>query len=251
MDANKDKLSVNTGQAHARVVNDYYNVTSSADGICTGSIQEQMSGIRRGLGDWLDVKGKKVLELGSGTGGFCWLAREMGAEKVVGVNLCEDEIAVSRKLSDADFFCEDVLEYLKRCPDNSFDVIVGLNILEHLHKDVLVGVLDNARRCLTSGGALIAMVPNATSAHGAMTRYWDITHCLSFTPSSVSQIMRLTGFCSVEFREWGPRVHGIISFIRYLLWQTIRFFTWFRFLVETGSGKGNIYTADMIFKLTK
>ena len=112
-------------------------------------------------------------------------------------------------------------------------------------------VLEQSRRCLRRGGQLIAMVPNATSPFGTMTRYWDFTHLAAFTPSSVRQLQRLCGFRSIEYREWGPRPHGLTSTIRYMLWQVIRGMIWFRLMVETASGKGGIYTADMLFRLTK
>ena len=133
----------------------------------------------------------------------------------------------------------------------SVDRIYALNILEHLTKDDLVAVLEQSQRCLRRGGQLIAMVPNATSPFGTMTRYWDFTHLAAFTPSSVRQLQRLCGFRSIEYREWGPRPHGLTSTIRYLLWQAIRGMIWFRLMVETASAKGGIYTADMLFRLTK
>ena len=118
-------------------------------------------------------------------------------------------------------------------------------------KDELVKVLDQSKRVLRDGGNLVAMVPNATSAYGAMTRYWDITHLQAFTPSSVQQLMRLCGYSSAEFSEWGPRIHGIVSLSRYVLWQMIRMAIYLRLIIETGSSKEGIYTADMLFRLTK
>jgi cyclopropane fatty-acyl-phospholipid synthase-like methyltransferase len=147
--------------------------------------------------------------------------------------------------------CQDILSYLSECPDESVDIIFALNILEHLTRDKLVKVLDKSRKILKSGGQLIAIVPNGTSAYGTMTRYWDFTHLQSFTPSSVLQLMRLCGFSTVDFREWGPRIHGIISLCRYLLWQIIRFTICLRLMIETGSVKGGVYTMDMIFRLGK
>lgn len=84
-----------------------------------------------------------------------------------------------------------------------------------------------------------------------MTRYWDITHQLAFTPSSVRQLARLVGFLEMEFRECGPVSYSIVSGIRYLLRQGICGLIWGYLMVELDSGKGGIYTADMIFRLRK
>jgi SAM-dependent methyltransferase len=238
--------------AHARVLQSYFETTSAA-GLHEGPVDYRTAsaGIKRGLGDWLDVAGRTVLDLGCGTGELCWLASTLGASQVVGINLSEGELAFARPHVDATFVLADILTYLSSCPDASVDRIFALNILEHLTKDDLVKVLDQTRRCLTEHGHLVAMVPNATSAYGTMTRYWDITHHNAFTPSSVRQLMRLCGFAGAEFREWGPTVHGAVSLVRYGLWQVIRGLTWFRLMVETASGKGGISTADMLFRLTK
>jgi cyclopropane fatty-acyl-phospholipid synthase-like methyltransferase len=248
--SNDELIAARNSSAHARVVNDYFKITSAANSHL-GNYKDQTAGLKRGLNRWLDVQGKKVLDLGSGTGELCWLANYMGAESVVGVNLSQDEIDFAKPYVQATFICQDIISYLTQCPAESVDVIYALNILEHLTKDDLVKVLDHSRRVLKKGGQLIAMVPNATSAYGAMTRYWDITHLQSFTPSSVQQLMRLCGFSTAEFSEWGPRVHGFVSFCRYLLWQMIRCIIRLRLMIETGSSKGGIYTADMLFRLTK
>jgi SAM-dependent methyltransferase len=247
MDESQEKKS-----AHDRLVENYFATTSGVS-FESGSAEyeKRTSGLRRGLGNWLDVAGKEVVDLGCGTGDLCWLADNCGARTVVGVNLSQDEIQMAEKYINAKFVCQDILLFLRERPTESVDRIFALNILEHLNRDTLVAVLEEARRCLTKSGSLVAMVPNATSPYGAMTRYWDFTHLLAFTPSSVRQIQRLCGFDISEFREWGPRPHGILSFARYVLWQIIRGFTLFRMLVETGSGNGGVYTADMIFRLIK
>lgn len=244
-------MSSNEDGLHARIVRDYLRTTSGVSLPHAIDCQERTAGLKRGLGRWLDVKGKKVLDLGCGLGELCWLAASSGVQSIIGVNLSQGEVDYARLHIQATFICQDILDYLPQCESDSVDVIYAMNILEHLTKDDLIRVLDQSRRVLRDGGQLVAMVPNATSTYGAMTRYWDITHVQAFTPSSVQQLMRLSGFSKVEFAEWGPRVHGVISFCRYLLWQFIRLTICLRLMVETGSGKGGIYTADMLFRLSK
>lgn len=239
--------------AHARVIKNYSAVTSRISHGDRGENYKARSvGVARGLGDWLDVAGLDAFDLGCGRGELCWLLGERGARRVVGVNLCQDQIdeAVEGGV-EAEFVCEEIYEFLKGQADESVDRIFAMNILEHLDKDHLVAVLEQAWRCLRPGGQLVAMVPNAISTYGSMTRYWDITHILAFTPNSVMQLQRLSGYATAEFREWGPRPHSFLSTIRYGLWQVIRLITALRLMVELGSDKGRIYTADMLFRLTK
>ena len=248
--SNEDLAKIDSNSAHTRVVENYFKITSAVNSK-SDNYESQTKSLKRGLGSWLNVRNKTVLDLGSGTGELCWLADSLGAATVVGVNLSQDEIDFAKPNVKATFVHQDILEYLSQCPAESVDAIFALNIFEHLTKDYLVAVLDHSRRVLKKGGQLIAMVPNATSSYGTMTRYWDITHLQSFTPSSVQQLMRLCGFSKVEFCELGPRVHGVVSFCRYLLWQMIRAGIFFRLMVETASAKGGVYTADMLFRLRK
>lgn len=241
-----------TETAHSRVVKNYFQTTSAAG--VAGKIldyKKTTTGLRRALGGWLDVSGKDVVDLGCGTGELCWLVHNHGAREITGVNLSREEINFTSPHVPANFVNQDIVSFLTQQPNESCDRIFALNVLEHLGKDEIVHVLEESARCLRDGGQLVAMVPNATSPFGCMTRYWDITHQLAFTPSSVIQLMRLYGFATAEFRELGPRPHGVISAIRYLLWQACRGIIWFRLLIEAASGKGGIYTADMLFRLAK
>ncbi|MFT3922619.1 MAG: class I SAM-dependent methyltransferase [Myxococcales bacterium] len=233
------------------MIENYFETTSGALRSEPLDYARATAGLRRGLGDWLDVAGRSVLDLGCGTGEMCWLAQDLGAARVVGVNLSQGEIDYAKRGVDAEFVHADALAFLRDSPTGGFDRIFALNILEHLPHDTLLAVLEECQRTLAPGGTLVAMVPNATSSHGSMTRYWDVTHVSAFTPSSVQQLARLSGFGEPTFREWGPVPYGAVSTLRYLLWQGFRGITWLRLMAETASGKGGIYTSDMIFRLHK
>ena len=239
--------------AHDRVIADYYRITSAVGTLDNPEgFAESAIGLKRRLGDWLDVAGQGVVDLGSGTGQLCVLAVQGGARSVVGVNMSKEENDYARRYVNAEFVAMDIGDYLEGLPKASVDRIYALNILEHLDKDKLVRVLEAAYQCLRPTGSLVAMVPNATSPFGGMTRYWDITHHNAFTPSSVRQLSRLAGFGeSVEFRECGPVPYAFVSGLRYALWHVIRLVIKGYFFVELASDKGNIYTADMMFRLVK
>lgn len=239
--------------ATQRIVSDYFRTTSSSGSAASREhFDASTTSLRRRLGPWLDVSGLTVIDLGSGTGELCYCAQKSGAIQVTGVNLSPEEIAYARTQCSAEFALDDIESYLLRQPNDSVDRIYALNILEHVGKDKLICILEAAFRSLRPGGALIAMVPNATSPFGGMTRYWDFTHEIAFTPSSVNQISKLVGFEKpVQFRECGPVPHGLVSGIRYILWRMLRLGIKFRLLVELASDKSGIYTADMMFRMEK
>ena len=236
-----------------RLIDDYYRTTSaSGSAVGPAAVAASVIQLRRRLGSWLDVENKDVLDLGSGTGELCHLAELSGARSVIGVNLSGDEIEVARGVTGATLVQSDITAYLEESEPTSVDRIFALNILEHLDKDALVKTLQASFRALRAGGSLVAMVPNATSPFGSMTRYWDITHQNAFTPSSVRQLSRYVGFGDdVSFRECGPVPHGLKSGGRFLLWQVIRIGIRAYLMIELASGKGGIYTADMQVRLVK
>lgn len=242
---------MNIEKVDSKIIENYLSTTSASNEHLHQNLKVATLGLKRGLADWLNVKNKAVVDLGCGTGELCWLLKAEGATEVTGVNLSLEEIQFAQKTVSTQFVHADILVYLKDQKENSKDVIYAMNILEHLDKDTLYQVMVHAHKALKHNGELIAMVPNATSPFGTMTRYWDITHQLAFTPSSARQLQKLVGFKQAQFKEWGPRPHGVISTIRYALWQCIRIGIMIRLMIETGSAKEKIYTADMLMKFVK
>lgn len=246
-------MNPKTPKVHDQLVRNYYQTTSARGAAgADESFPHSLTGLARRLGPWFDVEGHDVIDLGSGTGQLCALAQQRGASQVTGVNLSEEEVAFARKHCQADFVVDDIAHFLHQQDNASADRIYALNILEHLDKDTLLDVLEQALRVLRPGGRLVAMVPNAISPFGSMTRYWDFTHYNAFVPSSVRQLANLVGFApGVDFRECGPVAHGLVSGCRYLVWQLIRGLIATYLLVELASTKGGIYSADMMFRLHK
>ena len=231
------------------MVKDYHEFTAGSNGLSDYGILA--ASIKRTFGSWLSVEGKEVLDLGCGAGELAWVLVELKASHVVGVDSSPAAIKIAKANVPADFYCSDILEYLINQPDASFDIAYACNVFEHLSTDYLFRTLQEISRVLKPSGNLVAMVPNGTSPFSGMTRYWDITHTISFTPSSVRQLQKMHNFSVCECRELGPRPHGLISSVRFILWKVIRFFIMFRLMVECASIKGGVYTADFIFRLSK
>jgi len=235
-----------------RLIDQYFETTSSQFTFTEEMKADTVATLGRLLGDWAPQAGEIVIDLGSGMGEGCLFALSRGAASATGINLSGSENALAReRVPGATFLDTDLVSGLKGLADGSVDRILALNILEHIDKQTLATVLEEAARVLKPTGYLVAMTPNAGSPFGSMTRYWDITHEIAFTPSAFHQIGVLCGFKRFDFRECGPRPHGVVSTIRYVLWQMIRLSIKFRLMVELASTKGGIYTADMLTRMAK
>jgi len=78
-------------------------------------------------------------------------------------------------------------------PDASLDAVFTSNFFEHLPDKKAVGrTLDEARRCLDTGGRLIAMGPNIKYLPGKYWEFWD--HYAALTENSLKEALETRGF---------------------------------------------------------
>lgn len=240
-------------ELHTALSNSYYETTAIRAHEGSLEYYERCAdGLYRWLRGWLpEAPTAKCLDLASGCGEMMYLLQRLGYSNSTGVDICQSELEQARHFLKGDLVNEDILTYLQNQPTETIDFVSALNILEHLPKDKLYQVLREVRRVLRRDGVLVAMVPNAVSPFGALTRHWDITHEWAFTTNNFRQLASLIGFGDVAFRECGPKPHGIISALRYLLWHLIRLGLALRFLVELGTTKDGIYTMDMLVRLER
>ncbi len=237
---------------HREITHNYFQTTACRGHVSSPEHYRQSAQLwgwrlRGWLPDGLDLR---CLDLACGCGELLYFLQQRGYRNLAGVDLCRDELDAARVCVTAKLVHADVADFLRTAPDASFDFITALNFLEHLPKDLLFTVLTEVRRVLRPGGTLVAMVPNAISPFGSLTRHWDLTHEWAFTPNNFRQLAALVGFDpAVEFRECGPIAHGIVSGARVLLWKLIRLGIRAWFMVEVANPKDGIYTMDMLVRM--
>ncbi len=117
----------------------------------------------------IDMRGKRVLDLGAGYGGRTVRYKELGAKHVVGLEISlppteeGSQFAQSRS-ADVSFLVG--IGELLPFTDNSFDIICSYDVFEHVEK--LEPVLAECRRVLAPRGTLYAVFPpfyHPTSSH--------------------------------------------------------------------------------------
>lgn len=105
-----------------------------------------------------DYEGKKVLDMGCGTGEYALWYASKGAEKVVGVDLSEGSLAVAQRRKEEEQFNN--VEFVKKdilnldFPDNSFDYSFSVGVLHHTG-DPLRGFRHLAR--VTKPGGIVVV----------------------------------------------------------------------------------------------
>jgi 2-polyprenyl-3-methyl-5-hydroxy-6-metoxy-1,4-benzoquinol methylase len=185
-----------------------------------------------------------ILDLGCGWGGFLAFLQSQGFTDLTGVDSSAQQVEIAQKLGLKQVEVGDLFTSLEKY-ENHYGCISAFNVLEHLDKDRVLPFLKAVERSLRPGGCLLLELPNASSIFGGRTRYWDFTHELSFTPTSLVQILAVVGFESLQFQERFPVVHGAKSLIRAGLWHGIRQILSFYLVVEQGAAGHRIFTQDM------
>jgi 2-polyprenyl-3-methyl-5-hydroxy-6-metoxy-1,4-benzoquinol methylase len=188
------------------------------------------------LRDWLpSEKNASIVDVACGGGRLLYFFKRLGYQNITGVDISPEQVRLARqvtpKVDEAN-----ILDWLEAHP-SAFDLITGLDIIEHLYKPEVLRFLDACYRALKPRGRLVLQTPNSESPWGGSIRYGDFTHEIGFCPNSLSRLLKLSGFLDVNARETGPVPwrYSTISFIRFLIWQLIRAVLKIWNLAETGS----------------
>jgi len=76
--------------------------------------------------------------------------------------------------------------------DETFDVVVMKEVIEHLPLPVFLGYLDDLDRIIAPGGSLVLTTPNVFSV--VHWESWDMTHCQHYPYPDLYALLRSRGF---------------------------------------------------------
>jgi SAM-dependent methyltransferase len=189
----------------------------------------------------------RVLDLGCGHGAFLYFLNRSGYEDVYGIDISQEQIEFAHRLGITKARLGKLEEFLVEQGDCCVDVVLAMDVLEHLTKQELFCALEAIRRVLKPHGVCIAHVPNAEGLYGMRIRYGDMTHEQAFTPGSARQIFRTIGFNEVQCYEDKPAVHGLTSMVRRVIWDVGTLHNRLLLMAETGE-KASILSQNMIIK---
>lgn len=185
-------------------------------------------------------KDAAILDVACGSGSLLYFFKSRNFRHVKGVDISPEQVALAKTISD-EVVEMDALEYLKPHRDK-FDLIIGIDILEHLTKEELLDFLAACRAALRDAGRVVFQTPNPAAPMGGSVVFGDLTHEIALTPSCLERLLRLAGFEHYQARECGPVPYGLKSRIRFCSWQIIRGAMRLYDLVEVGGNEYPIYT---------
>lgn len=152
------------------------------------------------------VTGKKVLDIGSGSGNFLSVLQDMGFE-VEGIEPDKELIKLSKQLKNypkTHNLTAEKVDSLKE----KFDTITMIDVLEHIEDDTVV--LKKIRKILKPKSRLIIVVPAFQSLYN--NRDKKIGHYRRYNIRDLKKKLKLAGYTIEESRYW-----NMVGFFVYLL----------------------------------
>lgn len=181
----------------------------------------------------------KILDVGCGFGLAIYSLKKMGYKHVKGIDISRQLVEVCHKNNLDVELVEDSTEWLNKHPCE-FDVIIFLDVLEHIPPEKHLIFLKSIYKSLKQNGMIICTTPNANSTFSSRWIYNDWTHYTSFTEHSLDFILRNSGFKDVQIKEvefiTKPRYPIILrkSVLHWILFKIIRFFRRLEAIAELG-----------------
>lgn len=174
----------------------------------------------------------RILDLGCGCGEFLYFLQRNGYTNASGVDLSEKQLEVGRTLGVRNLQWGEAASVLAEAR-GGFDFISAIDVLEHIPKNQVLGLLGQVHTALRPGGRFVCQVPNLAAFYSPLF-YMDFSHETPFTAPSLKQALQLAEFANVRVLPLGPVAHNIKSAVRSILWKGIT--TCLRFIQTVEGG---------------
>lgn len=204
----------------------------------------------RWLRGWLPAgPDAPIVDVACGAGALLRFFVRRGYTNVQGVDISAEQVELARALCPR-VACANALEFLAAHPA-SFDLITGIDVIEHLTRDEILTFTDSLFSALRPGGRVILQTPNGESPYRGDCWHGDFTHEHCFTKKTLGQVLGLSGFVGFEAREMAPVPRGVKSAARAVLWRLIRLRPIVWNYIETGGPGSGICTRVFLGSATK
>lgn len=190
-----------------------------------------------------NLKGKKILELGSGMGSFASELTKNGYRNIFCTDGSENYVKILKKKG----FMAKQCDFNEKLPFNSksFDAVISLEVIEHLEKSEYF--LKEINRILKKEGVLILSTPNFAwfpyRLHYLFGKppYLEGCHIRHFTFISLTEKLKKTGFKLIATNSLSP-----ILIVNRILLRLKRRPVWLKI-----SKTQNVFAQDLVIKAIK
>jgi 2-polyprenyl-3-methyl-5-hydroxy-6-metoxy-1,4-benzoquinol methylase len=189
--------------------------------------------------------------MGCGFGSLIYTLKKKGYTNLKGIDLSEGQVKVAHELGLTEIELQDLLPYLKN-NKNKFDVITGIDIIEHFSKDELVEVLTCVKDALKPNGTAIFRTPNLDAPFATLFSNGDFTHENYINYSSANQLMLSMGFKNIQVLNSIMETQGFLKeLFRKLTWAVMKTFIKLLIFSTARTTNAMVFSPNLIIKVTK
>jgi 2-polyprenyl-3-methyl-5-hydroxy-6-metoxy-1,4-benzoquinol methylase len=181
------------------------------------TFKQKLNRARSNFGRYLR-RGQTVLEVGPGKGEFLALLARTG---ITDVDIIEQDATICHHITSHFPITRNwslPIENLNTVIDQlrEYDVIMLLQVLEHVRREKLPDVMRLLHSRLKPGGHLIVVVPNGGNPLGVVERYADLTHQTLFTENSLRQLVAAADIedCTIEISGYHIPRNSPVNLLR-------------------------------------
>lgn len=192
-----------------------------------------------------------ILDMGCGFGSLIYTLKKNGYNNLKGIDLSEGQVKVAHELGLKEVELQNLIPYLKE-NENKFDVITGIDIIEHFSKDELVEVLLCVKNSLKSNGIAIFRTPNMDAPFATLFSNGDFTHENYLNYSSANQLMLSMGFKDIEVSNSVMETQGFLKeLFRKFTWFFMKIFIKLLIFSTARTTRAMVYSPNLIIKVKK
>jgi SAM-dependent methyltransferase len=175
----------------------------------------------------LELKGKRVLDLGCGTGyGTALLADT--CETVCGVDISDEAIGYAHGRYVAPNLSYEIIEKIEngrrmRFENASFDAVISFQVIEHVQD--IAAYLSEVKRVLKPGGLFVVATPDRATRLLPGQRPWNQFHLTEYSSSQFVELLSRQ-FCGIRLMHMSGTASVIgmeLARTRRLKWLTLPF----------------------------
>jgi len=142
-------------------------------------------------------KGASIFDMGCGSGSMLKALQEKGFSNASGMDISPEQVKIASEMGVLNVTEGDALQFIKN-QEKQFDLVLGMDIIEHFTKDELVDLLQQIRSTLKPGGMAIFRTPNMDAFLSSVFANGDFTHENYMNASSAQQVCLACGFTQVN-----------------------------------------------------
>lgn len=190
------------------------------------------------------IKDKKVLDVGCWSGQIEKLAVK-DAKEIVGIDPGEDAIKFARRQIPKARFIVGTIDNIP-FKNNSFDVVLLLEVLEHIPKDTELAGLKEINRVLKENAFLLLTTPNNNFFSILSDPAFFLIGHRHYSEDKLREFLEESGFEIIDFSIRGGFIQAIFNNIsllaKHILDRKIKETNWIKKNIEKGYRPGGFFT---------